>query len=92
MFNLTPTVRNLLLANIVIYLLQVNLRLNPSITELGSLYPLGSPYFHFWQFFTYMFLHDPLSWGISLRTCLALSPLAPCWSSAGAGSASWLSG
>lgn len=61
MFNLTPTVRNLLLANIIIYLLQVNLRSVP-ITELGSLYPLGSPYFHFWQFFTYMFLHDPLSW------------------------------
>lgn len=61
MFNLTPTVRNLLIANIVIYLLQVNLRTVP-ITELGSLYPLGSPYFHFWQFFTYMFLHDQLSW------------------------------
>ncbi|WP_151087697.1 rhomboid family intramembrane serine protease [Hymenobacter baengnokdamensis] len=77
MFNLTPTVRNLLLANLVIYLLQVNLRLNPSITELGSLYPLGSPYFHFWQFFSYMFLHDPLSWGHIITNMFGLISFGP---------------
>lgn len=60
MFNLTPTVRNLLLANIAVYLLQVNLRSIP-ITEMGSLYPLDSTYFHFWQFFTYMFLHSSVN-------------------------------
>ncbi|MGI4870833.1 MAG: rhomboid family intramembrane serine protease [Janthinobacterium lividum] len=51
-------VRNLLIANVLVYLLQVNLRLSPSITQLGSLYLVESPYFHVWQFFTYMFLHD----------------------------------
>ncbi len=77
MFNLTPTVRNLLLANIAIYLLQVNLRLSPSITQLGSLYPLGSPFFHFWQFFTYMFLHDPSSWGHILANMFGLISFGP---------------
>jgi len=59
MFNLTPTVRNLLLVNLAFFLAQQNLR-NIPITQLGSLYALGSPYLHFWQFFTYMFLHG--SW------------------------------
>ena len=78
MFNLTPTVRNLLIANIVLYLLQVNLRLSPSITQLGSLYPLGSAYFHPWQFFTYMFLHDPLQIGhifFNMFTLLSFGPM-----------------
>lgn len=77
MFNFTPTVRNLLLANIACYLLQVNLRLNPSITQLGSLYPLGSPFFHFWQFFTYMFLHDPLSWSHLIFNMFGLISFGP---------------
>ena len=77
MFNLTPTVRNLLLANIAVYLLQVNLRLSPSITQLGSLYPFGSAYFHFWQFFTYMFLHDPVSIGHILFNMFALVSFGP---------------
>jgi len=77
MFNLTPTVRNLLLANIVVYLIQVNLRLNPSVTELGSLYTLGSPYFHFWQFFTYMFLHDPQNWMHLIGNMFGLMSLGP---------------
>lgn len=60
MFNLTPTVRNLLLANLAFFLMQENLHAVP-LTQLGSLYAFGSPYLHFWQFFTYMFLHA--SWG-----------------------------
>ncbi|WP_310391011.1 rhomboid family intramembrane serine protease [Hymenobacter sp.] len=55
MFNLTPTVRTLLLANIIFYLAQISLL--PLITQVGSLYPIGSPYFFPWQFLTYMFLH-----------------------------------
>lgn len=77
MFNITPTVRNLLLANIAVYLLQVNVRLNPSITQLGSLYPLGSPFLHFWQFFTYMFLHDPGNWMHLLGNMFALISFGP---------------
>lgn len=60
MFNLTPTVRNLLVFTVLVFLAQDNLR-NLPLTELGSLYPLTSSKFHFWQFGTYMFLHG--NWG-----------------------------
>ncbi|MGI4863466.1 MAG: rhomboid family intramembrane serine protease [Janthinobacterium lividum] len=56
MFNLTPTVRNLLFLNIGFFLIQQNFSGFP-LTQLGSLYPLGSPYFYPWQFLSYMFLH-----------------------------------
>jgi len=60
MFNLTPTVRNLLIANVVFFLAQTSLL--PLLTQVGSLYPIGSSYFFPWQFFTYMFLHAPGNW------------------------------
>jgi membrane associated rhomboid family serine protease len=75
MFNLTPTVRNLLIANLIFFLAQENIRLVPSITQLGSLYPLGSPYFHFWQFFTYMFLHA--NWGHIFSNMFGLIVFGP---------------
>lgn len=74
MFNLTPTVRNLLLVNLAVFLAQENLRSLP-ITQLGSLYPLGSPFFHVWQFFTYMFLHG--SWWHLLGNMFGLMSLGP---------------
>jgi len=74
MFNLTPTVRNLLLINLAFFLAQENLR-NIPITQLGSLYPLGSPYLHFWQFFTYMFLHG--SWGHLFSNMFGLISFGP---------------
>ena len=55
MFNLTPVVRNLLIANAAFFLAQISLL--PLLTQVGSLYPIGSPYFYPWQFLTYMFLH-----------------------------------
>ena len=55
MFNLTPTVRNLLIANVVIYLLATNL---PGGLGLLALYPVGSQFFQPWQFLTYMFMHS----------------------------------
>lgn len=73
--NITPTVRNLLLVNLACFLAQENIRLNPSITQLGSLYPLGSMFFHFWQFFTYMFLHG--SWGHIFSNMLGLLVFGP---------------
>jgi len=75
MFNLTPTVRNLLIANLVFFLAQENIRLVPSLTQLGSLYPLGSPYFHFWQLFTYMFLHA--NWGHIFSNMFGLIVFGP---------------
>ncbi len=58
--NITPAVRNLLLINLGFFLMQIYA---PALhlTELGSLFPIGSPYFYAWQFVTYMFLHA--SWG-----------------------------
>ena len=75
MFNFTPTVRNLLLINLAVFLAQQNLRVSPSITQLGSLYPLESPFFHFWQFFTYMFLHG--SWGHIFSNMFGLIVFGP---------------
>ena len=73
MFNLTPTVRNLLIANILFFLAQSNFL--PQITQLGSLYPLGSPYFKAWQFLTYMFLHG--SWTHLLFNMFGLISFGP---------------
>lgn len=74
MFNLTPTVRNLLLINLAVFLAQQNLRTIP-IDQLGSLYPLGSPYFHFWQFLTHMFMHG--SWLHLLSNMFGLISFGP---------------
>ena len=73
MFNLTPTVRNLLIANVVFFLAQTNLL--PLLTQIGSLYPIGSPYFYPWQFFTYMFLHA--NWGHILANMFGLISFGP---------------
>ena len=75
MFNLTPTVRNQLLINLAVFLAQENIRLIPSLTQLGSLYPLGSPFFHVWQFFTYMFMHG--SWGHIFSNMFGLIVFGP---------------
>lgn len=58
MFNLTPTVRNLLFANIFFFAAQTYFL--PLLTQVGSLYPIGSPMFYPWQFATCIFLHG--SW------------------------------
>ena len=78
MYNLdiTPAVRNLLLINLGVLLVQMYV---PALhlTELGSLYPLGSPYFYAWQFVTYMFLHDPSGWGHIFSNMLGLVIFGP---------------
>ncbi|MBF9222113.1 rhomboid family intramembrane serine protease [Hymenobacter ruricola] len=73
MFNLTPTVRNLLIANIAFLLAQMSLL--PLLTQIGSLYPIGSPYFFPWQFFTYMFLHA--GWGHLFSNMFGLISFGP---------------
>ncbi|SNC67547.1 Rhomboid family protein [Hymenobacter gelipurpurascens] len=57
MFQLTPTVRNLLIANVVVFFL--SLQINGQLSFL-ALYPIGSPLFQPWQFLTYMFMHANL--------------------------------
>jgi membrane associated rhomboid family serine protease len=59
-FNLTPMVRNLLLLNIAIFILQ---NLNLAFMEYLPLFPVTSSYFMPHQFVTYMFLHDTRGWG-----------------------------
>lgn len=57
-----PVVKNLIIANCVIFLATYLL---PSVNHFAALYGqlfwVESPYFHLYQFFTYMFLHS--GWG-----------------------------
>ena len=55
-----PVVMNLLIANVVVYL-AMSLLNKTVIYEYFSLFPAGSPFFHFWQPLTYMFLHGGFS-------------------------------
>jgi membrane associated rhomboid family serine protease len=54
MFNITPLVRNLIVINVIVFLLQQFL---PILDYLLALYDLKSGYFKPYQFFTYMFAH-----------------------------------
>lgn len=58
MLRLTPVVKNLIIINTVIFLLQVIIpRLH--ITEYLSLWNVRTEYFKPYQLFTYMFVHSP---------------------------------
>jgi len=54
MFNITPVVRNLIIINIVVFLIQ---KLVPNFTYIMALYDVQSGFFRPYQFFTYMFAH-----------------------------------
>ncbi|HEY0740797.1 MAG TPA: rhomboid family intramembrane serine protease [Chryseosolibacter sp.] len=56
MFNLTPVVRNLIMINAIIFLLQSILP-NLRIDEMLALFNIRSEYFKPYQLFTYMFVH-----------------------------------
>jgi len=73
MFNLTPTVRNLLIANVLILVISSNLF--QQLALVGALYPVTSPYFFPWQFVTYMFLHA--GWGHLIGNMFALISFGP---------------
>lgn len=58
-----PVVKNLLIANAVVWLAMLVL---PRVAEnfmmqYGALYPAGSPFFRSWQLITYMFMHGGLA-------------------------------
>ena len=61
-FKTPPIVKNLIIVNILIYIATA---LIPSFESLMAqycqLYWFGSPWFHSWQFITYMFLHGGFS-------------------------------
>ena len=55
MRNLPPAVKNLLIINIIVFL-GTELIGNP-MYEWFALFPVGSPFFHWWQAVTHMFMH-----------------------------------
>jgi membrane associated rhomboid family serine protease len=60
MMNITPTVKQLLIINIIVY---IGAQLIPNSMELFGLYFFGNPNFRFWQPLTHMFMHAPFNSG-----------------------------
>lgn len=56
--NITPTVKQLLIINILFYI--GSMIVGEPAYKLLSMYFFESPDFHFWQIFTHMFMHAPL--------------------------------
>jgi len=54
MFRLTPIVRNLIILNVIVFILQ---NMVPRITEWLALFNVHTSYFRPYQLFTYMFCH-----------------------------------
>lgn len=73
MFNLTPLVRNLIIINVVVFVLQQ--LMGDYFTAMVSLWPLGTEGFAPYQFFTYMFAHG--GFGHIFFNMLALASFAP---------------
>ena len=73
MFNLTPTVRNLLIANVLLLVISENLF--HQLVSIGALFSISSPYFQPWQFVTYMFLHA--GWGHLIGNMFGLISFGP---------------
>ena len=55
-FQTPPVVKNLIIINFLVYMATALLPVGPRIMEFGAL-SLGTPFFHTYQFITYMFLH-----------------------------------
>lgn len=73
MFNLTPLVRNLIIINVAVFLIQNITR--DAATIYLSLWPFDSGRFAPYQFFTYMFAHGDM-WHIFFNM-FALASFAP---------------
>jgi membrane associated rhomboid family serine protease len=58
MMNITPTVKQLLIMNVLFYI--GSMIVGEPAYKLLSMYFFESPDFHFWQIFTHMFMHAPL--------------------------------
>ena len=58
MMNITPTVKQLLIINVLFYI--GSMIVGDPAYKLLSMYFFESPNFHFWQLFTHMFMHAPL--------------------------------
>jgi membrane associated rhomboid family serine protease len=81
--NLTPVVRALLYANLIVYALQRLTGYDDLLLREFALWPVGveSPdggsLFEPWQVVTYAFLHDPFSWLHIFGNMLALFMFGP---------------
>jgi membrane associated rhomboid family serine protease len=61
MRQLTPIVKNLIIANVLVFVAQFMFgRQGIDIESWAALFPYGTPYFKIWQLVTYMFLHGGL--------------------------------
>lgn len=72
MFQTSPLVRNLIIINVVVFLIQ---NLIPVADYFLMLWPIGSEHFKPYQLFSYMFAHGSL-WHV-LFNMLALSSFGP---------------
>lgn len=74
MFGMTPWVRRLIVANLVVFLLQLTIFVNPWFTAMFGFAPLAAmarP----WTFLTYMFLHAaPLHLAFNLLALFVFGP------------------
>ena len=85
MFSVTPLVRNLIIINVVVFLLQslmpisstrcMEFQYSPGLSGFISLWPIGTCAFAPYQFFTYMFAHG--GFGHIFFNMLALASFAP---------------
>ena len=55
-FQTPPVVKNLIIINVLVYMVTALLPVGDTIMQYCAL-SLGTPYFHTYQFITYMFLH-----------------------------------
>jgi membrane associated rhomboid family serine protease len=76
MFRLTPVVRNLIIINTIVYLLQ-RMMPNLHVTEYLSLWNVRTEYFKPYQLFTYMFVHSPDSFTHIFFNMLSLAFMGP---------------
>lgn len=61
-FKTPPAVKNLIIANALLYLATSLIpSVNMFLGQYGALHWVGSPYFHSYQFVSYMFLHGSFS-------------------------------
>ena len=61
MRQLSPIVKNIIIANVLVFFAQFLFQDKGFLIErYGALFPLGSPFFRIWQLVTYMFLHGGL--------------------------------
>ncbi|CAN5599318.1 hypothetical protein BH10BAC4_BH10BAC4_20610 [soil metagenome] len=74
MLNLTPVVRNIIIINVIVYIIQMMWQ---PATSFLSLYDINSGYFRPYQFLTYMFAHSPTGFLHIFFNMLTLASIAP---------------